>query len=385
MRKLRLVYWNNIPTPYMVDRFNALADRDTYEFEAWFSARTEPGRSWAVDESTWRFPYRYLHGVGMGQFRLELPIRLLGAKRPDVLVSLYASPSYVIGSTLARFRGTRIAYWVEVTFDAWTPRRRWKEALKRWLFPRAHGILTPGGDGRAFAERYGAPRGRIHRVPHAIDVDRFRVGAEDARPDRAALRERLGLEGCTFIYVGRLWEHGKGLGHLIDAFAAIATGDTRPLSLLLVGDGPDESRLRRRARAEGVGDAVKFAGFVPSAELPRYYAASDVFVFPTIGDPYGLVLDEAMAASLPVISTSAAGELGERVQHGHNGLLVPPADTAALAEAMLQMASDSAKRVAMGQESAGNVRGRTPEAWAQALEGAIGSILGSVCEARRGS
>lgn len=55
---LRVVYWNNIPSPYMVDRFNALAANAPFEFEAWFSDRCHGDRSWTVDESTWRFPYR---------------------------------------------------------------------------------------------------------------------------------------------------------------------------------------------------------------------------------------------------------------------------------------------------------------------------------------
>ena len=59
---IQVVYWNNIPAPYMVDRFNAVVRRGNLDLEAWFSARTEPGRSWRIDEQTWEFPYEYLPG-----------------------------------------------------------------------------------------------------------------------------------------------------------------------------------------------------------------------------------------------------------------------------------------------------------------------------------
>ena len=378
-----MVYWNNIPSPYMVDRFNALADRGRMEFEAWFSTRTEPGRSWKLNESEWRFDHRYLRGVGSGQHRVDLPVRLFASNRPDVLVSLYASPAFVVGSTLARLGGTKVAYWTEVTFDSWVTRSRWKEWLKRQLFTGVDGVMTPGSDGRRFARRYGTPADRIHIVPHAIDVAHFREGAALARHQRDEIRSEIGVSGCTFIYVGRLWERGKGLDHLIDAFAEVVRDGGTPASLLLVGDGPDDGRLRRRVADLGLADNVVFAGFISAVGLPRYHAASDVFVFPTLGDPYGLAVDEAMAAGLPVIATTAAGELDLRLHHGENGLVVPPADTAALANAMKQLARDEDARKQLGAKSALMIDGRTPEQWARDFERAVGSMLVRVNPRRR--
>ena len=358
----------------MVDRFNAVADRGIVDFEAWFSTRTEPERSWAVDETRWRFRYRYLRGVGLGERRLEVPVGLLGRRRPDLLVSLYASPSFLAGRYLARLGGTKAAFWVETTFDAWVPRRSWKEAVKRAVFPSMDGIITVGEDGRKFAERYGAPADRIFFAPHVIDVDRFAQAAGAARTHRESIRRRLGVTGCTFVYVGRLWERGKGLDHLLNAFAAVSRRADQPVTLLLVGDGPDEGRLRDRVADLAVPNVV-FAGFRPADDLPEIYAASDVFVFPTLGDPYGLVLDEAMACALPLISSSAAGELNLRIREGRNGLIVPPADPVALAAAMSELAGDRARRLRLGAESRQMVEGRTPARWAEDFETAVHEIL----------
>lgn len=369
----RVVYWNNIPAPYMVDRFNAVVRRGNLDLEAWFSAPTESDRSWVVNESGWRFPYEYLPAFDRGTCALALPAPLLGRRVPDVLVSLYAGADFLLGSAVARRRGARTAFWVEVTFDSWVRRRRWKEALKSRALPAADGILTAGRDGREFARRYGAHDERIHQVPHVIDYDHYARGSRLSRDERASLRAELGIKGTAFAYVGRLWE-GKGLAYLFDAFGELQRRRVGQVSLVVVGDGRDEAMLRARARDEGIGNVV-FCGFRDDGALPRLYAACDVFVFPTLGDPFGMVVLEAMACGLPVISTTAAGEIRERVADGVSGFLVPPADSGALVERMTMLARDGDLRTRMSAEAVASVAGQMPDQWAQAFEQAIDRIL----------
>jgi len=373
-RRPRVIYWNNIPAPYMVERFNAIIKRGNIDLEVWFGARTKRGRSWTIDESAWEFPHRYLPRVGIGRHRLSLPTLALTARRPDLLVSLYATPSFLLGLRIAWWRGWRTALWVEVTFDSWIRRRRWKEALKRAVFQRVDGIITPGQDGRAFAMRYGVASERIHIARHVVDADHFASQTAAARPTRNKIRSDLGVSGVVFVYVGRLW-WVKGTGPLLAAYQAVADELPNDTSLLLVGDGPDEARIARMAMS---GDLhVKLAGFHQKAELPRMYAAGDVFVFPSLGDTYGLVVDEAMAAGLPIISTTAAGEIAERVLDGVNGYLVPPNDPEALAAAMQRLAADPALRDQMGARSAELIAPYTPDRWAEAFEVAVRGILAS--------
>ena len=371
MKRPRVVYWNNIPAPYMVDRFNAVAERGNLDFEAWFSARTEWDRSWVVDESSWSFPHRYLPTVP-GAAQLAVPVPLV-RETPNVLVSLYASPSYLLGSAFARLKGSRTAYWVEVTFDAWVERRRWKEGLKSTVLPRADGVLTAGEDGKRFALRYGVAEERIFPVPHTVDARSWAEASAVARQSRERIRAALGVQGVAFVYVGRLWS-GKGLDHLLDAFAAIGRTRSVPVSLLLVGDGIDEGRLRARCRDEGIRNVV-FTGFRGAEDLPRIYAAADVFVFPTLGDPFGMVVPEAMACGLPVVSTSAAGEIRDRVVDGVNGFIVPPGESTALRDRMGMLARDDDLRQRMGTAAAAHVAGQSSLVWAETFEDAIKKIL----------
>ena len=370
----RVAYWNNVPAPYMVDRFDAVARRGALDFEAWFSELETPERSWRVDPASWLFVYRLARVRRIGGRLVGMPPRVPAGEWPDLVVSLYAEPPYLLGLLQSRLRGGRSALWVEVTFDSWVRRSRAKECLKRRVFAAADGILTVGQDGRAYARRYGADDARVHYVPHVIDARRFASDTAANAGGRARLREELGLGGVTFTYVGRLWS-GKGVGDLITAFTIAQRSTELELSLLLVGDGPDEAALRARCTAEDVRGVV-FAGFHQQEELAAYYAASDVLVFPTLGDPYGLVVDEAMACSLPVLSSTAAGEIGRRVTEGVTGHLFGPGDVTTLARQMVRLAADPAARRAMGVRAARRVAWQSPDAWAEQFERVVLEILG---------
>lgn len=373
MNRPRLVYWNNIPTPYLEERFNAIARRGNLDFEAWFSARSNASRSWPVDEGAWEFKYHYLPDPirGFRGHHVSLPTQL--RHPPDLLVSLHAGPVFVVGSELARALGARTAFWIVKTSGSWVRRRGWKELLKRRLLPRADAILTAGSDGRDYAVQYGVDPDRIFILPHAVDVHHFSNGRRDRATSREATRRSLGLTGTTFVYVGRLWRL-KGLDFLVDAFTTLQRRTTTEVSLLLVGDGIDEDRYRRLCAERGLRNAF-FTGFVPKPRLPELYAAADAFVFPTLGDPWGLVVDEAMASSLPVLSTSAAGEIRDRVQDGVDGFIVPPADSPALADRMELLARDPQRRERMGRAAARKIAGHTPERWAVDFEDRAERIL----------
>ena len=356
----------------MVERFNALADHGLLDFEAWFNQRSEPDRSWEVDEKSWRFRYRYLPTTRFGNRVLRWPAPSFG-RRPDMIVSLYAEPVFLFGWAIAKLRGITTGFWVEVTFDKWVRRRWYKELIKKWLFKRLDVVVTVGNDGKAFSMKYGAEPENIRFAPHVIDFDYFQSSSGISAAERFALRLKLGIRGVTFVYVGRLW-WGKGVNNLLEAFEHVQRMFDEETSLLLVGDGEAEAGLKQECIERGIRNVV-FAGFRQKPELPPIYAASDVFVFPTLGDPYGLVVDEAMACSLPVISTSSAGEIRDRITEGVNGYVVPPGDCMAMAERMLALANQPVLRQRMGENAAASVKGQTPDRWASDFERIVSACL----------
>lgn len=367
----QVVYWNNLPAPYMIDRFNAVARRGNIDLEVWFNDRTAPDRSWRVREDQWTFRYRYLPKVTVRGRCYHLPLPVIES-RPDLLVSLYSEPVFITGWLIARARGMRTAFRVLKTFASWNQRHPVKEAIKRYMFSRVDATESPGDDGREFAIGYGTPPERAFIATHTVDLAHFSRVADEARDRRNELRASLGMLGVTFIYVGRLWG-GKGIEYLIDAFNKLQASSAELVSLVLVGDGTAEAALRERVGALNATN-VRFLGFRHKEELPEILVAADVFVFPTLGDPYGIAVDEAMACGLPVISTTAAGEIRARVIEGKTGILVQPADVDELLEAMRRMLP-ATTRSALGHSAAELVAGCTPEQWAIDFENMVWSVL----------
>jgi glycosyltransferase involved in cell wall biosynthesis len=351
--RIRVLYWFNQPTPYSVNRFNAAMERPELEFHAVFSDVRQPDRSWDVDESTWKFPGGYLG-------RLKIPVKELVRLRPDVFLLEYDRWNLALGAVIGLGTARRVAFRVLPNFDAWSHRTWWREATKHLLFRVIDGAKVPGPEGAGLAVRYGLPRARTAVVTQSIDVAHYGRSRDMSAADRSSRRADLALTGCVFLYVGRVWA-GKGLDELFAAYRRIrATRDD--ISLLVIGDGVDYERY---VRAESATPGVKFVGFIQPASLPEWYAMCDVLVFPTHGDPNGLVLEEAMAAGLPVISSDAAGDVTDRVPPSV-GRIVPVGDVDALVGAMLTL-TDPAVRGQLSSQASGWVAWKTDQRYAEDL------------------
>jgi glycosyltransferase involved in cell wall biosynthesis len=370
MARPRVVYWLKQPTPYFVERCNAISDRGTLEFEAWFNTRVEPDRSWDVDESAWRFPARYMPTRSILHWRNRLPIPELASLRPDLIVQEYDRMYLSAGFLAARALAGRTAFRVLPNFDSWSDRTWWRELSKHFVFRAVDGAKVPGPDGAALARRYGLPTQRTAEVTQAVDVEHFSRALAVPEPARRARRDELGLRGVVFVYVGRLWS-GKGVDDLLSAYAGLEASGA-DVSLLLVGDGVDEQRLRERARPLR---RVIFAGFQQRDSLPGWYAAADVMVFPTLGDPNGLVLEEALAAGLPVISADAAGDIHRRLPPEGPGLVVPAGDAAALGAAMGRLVEDPELRATLAARARPWVEPVTPARFAADFEAFAAHVL----------
>jgi rhamnosyl/mannosyltransferase len=182
---------------------------------------------------------------------------------------------------------------------------------------------------------------RVAVVPFGIPVERYR--------ETSALAEKLrrSIAGPRLLFVGR-FVYYKGVDVLIDAMAKSAG------TLMMVGDGPLEPELRRRVAAHGLERRVLFLGRVADEDLPAYYQASDLFVLPSVAktEAFGVVQVEAMAAGVPVISTSLPTGVPWVNQHGVTGLVVPPGDAGALAGAMTRLLGDPILRARLARNAA---------------------------------
>lgn len=177
---------------------------------------------------------------------------------------------------------------------------------------------------------------KITVVPLGVDTTRF-------TPDGSVLLPRMSSE-LRLLFVGRL-RYYKGLHILLAALAQLPPH----ITLWLAGGGPEQPRLAAQVEALGLGPRVQFLTDVGDADLPALYRSADVFVFPSHlrAEAFGIALLEALASGLPCISTELGTGTSYVNAHGVTGIVVPPADSAALAAAIAALASDSARRTAM--------------------------------------
>ncbi|MDQ7029262.1 MAG: glycosyltransferase [Ardenticatenia bacterium] len=186
-------------------------------------------------------------------------------------------------------------------------------------------------------------RDRVHVVPLGIALSRFlQAPAERV----AAWQARLTPHNTPLLlFVGRL-RYYKGLDVLLRALLHVKQG-----TLAVVGDGPMGTAWKRLADELGLTSRVRFLGEVPDSDLPALYHAADLFVLPASArsEAFGTVLVEAMAAGLPLITTEVGTGTSWVNQHGITGLVVPPHDPMALANAINTLLGAPERREAMGE------------------------------------
>lgn len=224
-----------------------------------------------------------------------------------------------------------------------------KEIALRALF-RDGPAMYLGTESRRWFEHYGVPRERMCFTPYAIENVEHAAAVDAARTRREQLRGELGLavDRPVLLTVSRLTANKQPLA-LLEAFRVVR--DQVPCSLLIVGSGELEGELRRAVEHYGIPDVV-FTGFVNRERIVQMYAAADAFVlFSRLHETWGLVVNEAMAASLPVVVSDACGSAADLVRDGYNGFVVDRDDIAVLADRLQRLVADADLRQRMGRES----------------------------------
>jgi glycosyltransferase involved in cell wall biosynthesis len=347
---MKIALLTEIPAPYRIPLFNALATTPGIDLEVLFLAERDPRRQYPVYEHEFLFRRRILSGSGVvagGRWivfsRGTKPE--LDRFDPDVvLLGGWNQPAFWTGLRWARKRNRPVVLWVESTARDERSGNPLLEGLKRRAVSSAAAFLVPGSAAREYVESLGVPRDRIVIAPNAVDLSIFSVDAD-----------RRGRDECTFVYVGRFAPE-KGVDVLVRAFR------DAPGRLLLAGTGSQEEQLRALADAR-----VELLGHVPRERLPALYARADCLVLPSRSEAWGMVLNEAAAAGLPLIATEAAGGGYDLIEEGVNGFRVPVEDEEALAQAMRKVAADAEWRLRAGERSRQLTTGYTGEAWAAAV------------------
>jgi 1,2-diacylglycerol 3-alpha-glucosyltransferase len=243
----------------------------------------------------------------------------------------------------------------------------WREVVKRSLVGLYDAALVGGAPQRAYLEKLGMPAEAIFLGFDAVDNRFFADGADVARHAPESCRHLAGLsDPSPFFLASNRFIPRKNLGRLIEAYGLYRRQEASPWRLLLLGDGQERAVLESLVRALGI-EGVEFCGFQQINELPAYYGRAGAFVHPALVEQWGLVVNEAMAAGLPVLVSERAGCAPDLVRHGINGFTFDPLDTAELARLMGVISESTHDRAVWGAASRALVAEWSPERFASGL------------------
>jgi glycosyltransferase involved in cell wall biosynthesis len=338
---MRLAILHPVPAPYREKLFGALTRTNGVDLKVYYCGSGQNYRDW-------RFaPENYEHEILPGCllkknfFFNPLILQRLRRDRPDfLLVWGWSDPTAILAFLAARFMKISLLMFTDSAFPIFqqgkNPDAKIIGILKRCLANLPQFFLAQGKLSRDYLIAMGTPSERIRQIPlNCLELEHWRTQAARARNENQKLKARIGLQGKRIIlYAGRLIP-GKGLETLLEAYADL-TRHHKEVALLLIGDGPLQEVLRTHCHSLGLSQ-VFFFGSQPYEELAKYYGISDCLVLPTFSDQWPLVILEALACGVPVVTTDRCGSAPDLITGRGTGLVVKHGDPKSLTRALFDI------------------------------------------------
>lgn len=351
----KVLFLTNYPSPYRVRFFDELGKR--MDVTVLFADRIEEKKH---RSAAWYVP-------GEGHFRsVQLTKRIFSVGTNSlcrdvldwvkgdydhIVVCGYSNPTLILAMTWMRLH--KRPFYMEVDGGLIRQEGKAKYQFKKSLVTLADRWLSTGRSITEYLVHYGADRDRVEEYPFS-SLEKADILQEIVtQEDKTALKRELGIQEDRMLLTIGQFIPRKGFDILLNAAKALP----KDTAICIVGGEPTESYITLR---EELGlSQVYFQGFKKKDELSKYYRAADLFVLPTREDIWGLVINEAMAYGLPVITTDRCGAGLELVEDGVNGYIVPVEDVDALTEKTLALLSSDLEK--MGTASLEKIRPYTIE------------------------
>lgn len=367
---MKVVFLSEVPAGYRTPLLTRL--RVHLDLHVLYCAITDPWRGGALvelddhEEVLEGFSFGGHHG-GL-RWKINPTVwRRLSSLRPDVvIIGGYALPTMQLAMLWCRMH--HVPYVLHSESNSLTPRPLWRRVVKwipaSWAIRGASGFLPVSSAAAAYLRARGSGKKPMFILPNSPDVEAISLQVKD--------RPREGDRGPTFVFVGRLVPAKDPLT-LVEAFRLVRA-QVPEASLLIAGEGPLARELENLCSPEAV-TRVNLLGFVSSAQLLALFEQADCLVLPSVYEPYGVVVLEAMAAGLPVILSDRVGSAQDVIEEGRNGFIFRAGDAVELAHRMIELTkSDIA---AMGAVSRSVALDLNYDAGVEAVMSAITSAFAS--------
>lgn len=370
---MRVALLTNFVAPYRLPLFRALRTQ-LGELRILVSTAMEANRQWQVDwadldvvvQKTLTLRRTWKHERFTEPYELHVPydtILQLKRYRPDVIITGEFGLRTAQAIAYGKLTGTPVIVWATLTEHLEQGRNRIRRVARRAIVRAVDRIITNGESGARYLRSVGADPARIVKIPQTTDLSAF-AALPLARAEYAARR---------LLCVGMVSQL-KGSDLLLQALDIWAhRHPDQRIAITFVGEGPLRPVLEKRTLPPNL--TVEWAGAVQYDELPGWYARAGILVFPTQGDEWGLVVNEALAAGVPVLGSEYSQAVDELVVDGQNGWRFRPDDAAAIAEALTRaLATTDEKLHAMRAQARATVAELTPEKIAAAFTAVAAAV-----------
>ena len=377
--RYRVALITNIIAPYRIPCFNKVAEYADFGFHVYFTAENEENRKWKIYKDKINFDYKVLKGLHFTlnekivHWTFGLFYYLIKEKYDLIAIGGYTQPAYWEALFVSKILGSKILFFGESTLNDRRSTRWIFDKLKRFFIKRCDGFVPAGNAAAEYVKYLEAPEDKIFIARFCADYDFFHSEYLRLKPHKEEIKRKKGYPSIVILFSGRfVWY--KGISFLLEAYSHLRK-ERDDIGLVLLGDGSEREKYQDYVRSNNVKD-VFFEGFVQQEELPVYYTSADIFVLPSLSDPWGIVINEAMAFGLPVISTDVAGVTYDLVKDGVNGFVVKAGNSSELYNALKKLCESPELRKKMGKKSLELVKEYTPENWAKSFINAVNKILG---------
>lgn len=346
---MKVLFVTNVPSPYRVDFFNELGKYcDLTVLYERKSASDRDDKWKGSSAESFKEIYLHLKPVGADRSSGNAISKYVGKSKFDILIfTNYVSPATM--NAIAYCRIHRIPYYVEYDGGFNKKDRFPKNLVKKFLLCGAKAHLTTCEEHKMYLMGLGIPQERIFKYPFTSVKKEDIFTDSISETDKENIRSHLGMkEEKIILSVGR-FSYDKGYGKGFDLLLKLAEKLDEDKGIYIVGDEPAEEFVK--IKEERQLKSVHFVGFKEKEQLVPYYLAADVFVLLTRGDVWGLVVNEAMANGLPVITTTKCVAGMELVKDGENGYLVESGDYKQALAHVNEILGDLNKKEKMAGES----------------------------------
>ncbi len=368
----KTVVLTEIIAPYRIPVFNVLARRAEVDLHVIFLAETdETLRQWRVYKNEISFSHQVLPSwrwrMGKSSFLMNRGLwSALNRACPQVIIcGGYAYAASWEALLWARRHRVDFVLWSESNRYDTRLGRPWVERLKAYFLSQSDRFVVPGKASFEYLNSFGVPVASILTAPNAVDNSLYATQAKITRSHALEFRDKLKLPSRFILFVGRLVPE-KGVFDLLAAYAKLESAVRSQLGLVFAGDGVCREELLRQAKSISPG-TICFPGFAQREDLAGLYALAEALVLPTHSDPWGLVVNEAMACGLPIIVTNVTGCSADLVEDGWNGYVVPARDPEKLSVAIGALGRQPELKQQMSAHSLERIRNYSPEACADGL------------------